>query len=86
MAWSDRDSALGSHRLNVDKPSDTVPPLASSETGVLHPAHRRVDAAERCRVALVDVHSATFDLARYAAAAIMALSLTSGAPARLFDV
>ena len=71
MARSDRDSALGSHRLNVDKPSDTVPPLASSETGVLHPAHRRVDAAEGGGKALVDVHGATFDLACHAASAIM---------------
>ena len=71
MARSDRDSALGGHRLNVDKPSDTVPPLASSETGVLHPAHRRVDAAEGGGKALIDVHGATFDLACHAASAIM---------------
>src|SRR5215218_7703265 len=58
----DRQPALSCHRLNLDETSDPFQTLASAETGVLHSAHRGIDAAEGCREALIDVDRAAFDL------------------------
>src|SRR5215218_9561276 len=71
VARSDWNRSLGGDCLDVDEPPDAVLSLAPTEPGVLHSAHRCIDAAERCAEALIDIHRAAFDLARYAPPAIM---------------
>src|SRR5215204_2769120 len=78
MARSERNPGLRCHRLNVHESPDAVPSLASTESGVLHPTHRRINAAERRSKALIDIHSAAFDLARDAAATLMIRSPDAG--------
>src|SRR4029450_5972944 len=65
MARSDWNPSLGGDCLDVDEPPDAVLSLAPTEPGVLHSAHRRINAAERCGKALIDIHGAAFDLAGY---------------------
>ena len=49
--------------LHLDEPADAFAALPAAQSGVLHPAHRGVDAAERRREPLVDVDGAAVDLA-----------------------
>ena len=71
MARGDRDTYLRGYRLDIDEAADAILSLAAPESGVLHPTHWRVDAPEGGSKALVDVHSATFDLACHAPPPIM---------------